>query len=747
MTPSIRTFKALGLRSVRWAALLTVVLVSAAAGFALHALFSPPGPQAASVQGDATEYTCSMHPQIRLDDPDALCPICNMGLIPVVDTGGRSRLRSFSTSPAAAALMEIRTQPVRRRFVDAAIRMVGRIDYDETRLTYVTARMPGRLDRLFVNYTGVQVGSGDHMAEIYSPELLTAQQELLQASQSVQRLGEQDSEFLRSTTRASLQSAREKLRLWGLTTEQIDAIIDTGKVTDHLTIHSPVSGVVIEKNAKEGSYVQTGMRIYTVADLSRMWVRLEAYESDLAWLRYGQKVEFTVQAFPGETFSGTVSFVDPVLDLETRTVNLRLIVENPDRRLKPGMYVRAIAHSRVAAGGRVMDPDLAGKWISPMHPEIVKDQPGQCDVCGMDLVPAEELGFVSAEDAAARPLVIPASAPLITGKRAVVYVRTDPSLLDLQSVTDWGGLIATLRGHVLAREAAALREPEAQASSPMDVFWSLLPEALREDLMEVSLESPPLDVRHRFVRAVNEILREQDLNLLADWKVETLDAETRGLIELGPRSLTPHRRTRLNRMLLSSLVSGVFGKARQGPTFEGRQIVLGPRAGDWYLVRQGLNEGQEIVTRGAFKIDSALQIQARPSMMEEQSLGPEFSGQTPPLPLDPTNRKQMLRVIEVGQSLQVREDSASLNSLHSRAMVLVQAIDQVQPDRMAPTSLLLWRELSMRMENLAVLLGETDSPAEAQGYLQELDKLLETVGDRYELAGALTRPAGGGHDH
>jgi len=156
-----------------------------------------------------------------------------------------------------------------------------------------------------------------------------------------------------------------------------------------------------------------------------VWVNLRAYESDLMWLRYGQNVEFTSVAYPGEKFSGTISFIDPVLDPRTRTVKVRVNASNADGRLKPGMFVKASVHTKIAAGGKVMDAALAGKWICPMHPSVIKDTVGECDICEMDIVPAESLGYVSGSGSAkgAAPLVIPASAVLLTGKRAVVYVR------------------------------------------------------------------------------------------------------------------------------------------------------------------------------------------------------------------------------------------------------------------------------------------------------------------------------------
>ncbi len=428
-----------------------------------------------------TRWTCSMHPQIKLPKAGK-CPICFMDLIPLEtgddDAGGP---RELSVSEHSARLMEIETVPVERRFVTTDVRMVGKIDYDETRVAYITAWVPGRLDRLFVDYTGVPVKKGDHMVELYSPELLSAQEELIQALNATKALEHSDVSIVRDTAEATVLAVREKLRLWGLTPAQIEAIGQRGKPDDHITIYAPSGGIVIHKNAQEGMYVNTGTRIYTIADLSHVWVNLDAYESDLAWLRYGQRVEFTAEAYPGEIFKGTISFIHPVLNEATRTVKIRVNVPNEDGRLKPGMFIRAVAKANVATGGRIADAALAGKWISPMHPEVVKDGPGECDVCGMPLVRAETLGFVgTAPTEDDKPVVIPASAPLLTGKRAIVYVA--------------------------------------------------LP-------------------------------------------------------------------------------------GKEKPTFEGREIVLGPRAGEYYLVKHGLDVGERVVTRGAFKLDAELQIRAKPSMM------------------------------------------------------------------------------------------------------------------------------------
>lgn len=467
----------------------------------------------------ASVWTCAMHPQIRQPEPGP-CPICGMDLIPVVsqdDDSGNPRVLTMSES--AKKLAEIQTVSVKREYVEHELRLVGKIEYDETRLKYITAWFPGRLDRLYVDYTGTPVKTGDHLAEIYSPAILTDQEALLQAKQSAARSNGSTVNPALANRNQTLERARERLRLLGLTEQQIADIEEKGVASERVNFYSPMDGIVVDKMALEGGYVETGSRIFTIADLSHVWVKLDAYESDLQWIHYGQEVEFTSVSFPGEVFKGRVSFIDPFLNQQTRTVKVRINVDNHDGKLKPDMFVRAVVHSKVNAAGEIYDQMLAGKWICPMHPEIIKDETGVCDICGMPLVNAESLGYVDAEDKDHEPpLVIPASAPLITGKRAVVYVKV-----------------------------------------------------------------PDTDK----------------------------------------------------------------------PTFEGREIVLGPRLKDHYIVQSGLEEGEEVVVKGNFKIDSALQLQAKPSMMSPEGgvmtgghqhgeITPQAQNQLPSIPVIPTEALQDL---------------------------------------------------------------------------------------------------------
>ncbi len=531
----------------------------------------------------ATTWTCSMHPQIKLPKAGK-CPICYMDLIPLDlgddDDGG---LRELSVSENSAKLMDIETTEVVQRFVTASVRMVGKIDYDETRVSYITAWVPGRLDRLFVDYTGVPVKKGDHMVELYSPELLSAQEELLQAIEATKRLSESDVSIVRDTTEATVVAVREKLRLWGLTPEQIEALELRGKAEDHVTIYAPSGGIVVHKNAQEGMYVSTGTRIYTIADLSQIWVNLDAYESDLTWLRYGQQVQFTAESYPGETFTGSISFIHPVLNQATRTVKVRVNVPNEDGRLKPGMFVRAVAAANVATGGRVMDSALAGKWISPMHPEIVKDEPGACDVCGMPLVRAESLGYVGQEPTPEdRPLVIPASAALLTGKRAIVYVAV-----------------------------------------------------------------PGADK----------------------------------------------------------------------PTFEGREIVLGSRAGDYYLVKHGLTAGERVVTKGNFKLDAELQIRAKPSMMTPDGggggatqAGDDTAPQGPQV--SALIKSQLHDVIAAAKAVAAAMSGDDLTQSLEAYRALDTTVSAIDGETLSGHAAMLWKEYAMLLGNDAAEGASVKTTAE-----------------------------------
>ncbi|MAQ13834.1 MAG: efflux transporter periplasmic adaptor subunit [Sandaracinus sp.] len=323
-----------------------------------------------------TIWTCSMHPQIRQPAPGQ-CPICGMDLIPV-EPGD-----SMETDPdqvvlsdRAKALAAVRTTPVRRiQSGGARVRLLGQVDYDETTLKTITAWIGGRIDRLHLDVTGERVRRGQVVATLYSPEVYAAQQDLITARRQLARMSSA-SELARSAARATLDSARERLRLLGIPARELERMEDADGPRRHVTVRSPFAGTVIERLATEGAYVETGSPLYRIADLTRLWVQLDAYESDLPHLAVGQTVELEIEALPGEIVEGRVAFVDPVIDPRRRTARVRIAISNPDRELRPGMFVEAV-------------------------------------------VRGEAEGENGAE---AQPLVIPASAPLFTGRRSIVYV-------------------------------------------------------------------------------------------------------------------------------------------------------------------------------------------------------------------------------------------------------------------------------------------------------------------------------------
>jgi multidrug efflux pump subunit AcrA (membrane-fusion protein) len=653
------------------------------------------------------KWTCSMHPYIQKDKAGK-CPICAMDLIPLKTGDGQmTGLRQLAVSPAARALMNIDVFPVERRYVETEVRMVGKVDYDETRLKHITAWVSGRLDRLFVDFTGTEVKKGYHLVYIYSEELYAAQQELIEALKSARLRGGAKSRFDIGGIDL-VESSREKLRLLGLTQEQINEIEQRDKPSDHMTIYSPMSGIVIEKLRQAGDRVRVGDRIYTVADLNQVWVKLDAYESDLVWIRYGQQVEFTTEAYPGETFLGRIAFIDPVLDEKTRTVKVRVNVPNLQGKLKPKMFVRAIVRAKVAGGGRVIDPDFSGKWISPMHPEIVKDQPGVCDICGMPLVRAESLGYVTPQQGnVTSPLVIPASAALVTGTRAVVYVQMPNQPDGLQEALQaLGGAIevrsmSDVRAAFASVEKALTQPNDGLVTASAKRLWDEVSSPLKADVKKGRTVQQPKEAEEIFTR------------------------------------LTKNMET----------VRDHFGPANQS-TFEGRVIVLGPRAGDYYLVKHGLQEGELVVTRGNFKIDAEIQIQAKPSVMTPEGGGGGGHdhgghGESMQKKSDQLASKMELPVA-LGRKLQqlnaayqeiaTAYKKGDSDDLRAKYDAFGKILDSIDATLLSGHTKMQWREFSMLLGNDVAEGRDVSQIEDIQRVFQSLAKTMKRVDAQFDLS-------------
>ena len=300
----------------------------------------PEGPGAES-GAQAEVYTCPMHPSVVSDRPGA-CPVCGMALVrksaaAAMDSAAMGDLRSVSLSPTQRMTANVSTVPATRRPMARTIRMIGSVAYDERRFAIVTARFPGRIEKLTVLCCGPVVRKGETMVELYSPEAVAAQQEYLVAVAGSPDSGEGGG----GGAPGFAGNARQKLLLWGFTDEDLEHLRATRTPQFLVPVRAPISGTVLKKNADLQRYVATGENLYEIADLSEVWAMLEVYESDLRYLAVGQEVFITTQAYPGERYRGRVTLVEPVVDPRTRTVRVRAEVPNPLRRLKPNMYVSA----------------------------------------------------------------------------------------------------------------------------------------------------------------------------------------------------------------------------------------------------------------------------------------------------------------------------------------------------------------------------------------------------------------------
>jgi membrane fusion protein, copper/silver efflux system len=546
--------------------------------------------QAMAEAAAAAVWTCSMHPQVRQPDFGA-CPICGMDLIPAAsddDGNDDSELPRLSVSARSAALMNVQTWPVERREITVEKPLLGRVLFDESRTYDVVVRSDSFIERLFTNFSGVAVRRGDALAELYSPNIYAAAEELLTAV----RMGDSPGgAFL-------LRDARQRLRLLDVSDKAIDQIIESGEAPRTFTVDSIFDGVIIEMGGKQGNWLPTGQPLVKIVDTSTMWVWLDVFERDLPLVHYAQPVTFTVRSLPGQEFTGTVAFVPPGLDRQSRSFKVRLNVPNPNGILRDGMFVQAVLEASINAQGSAVPPDLEGQWISPMHPEVAKDGPGDCDVCGMDLLSAEELGLVAGEYEA--PLLIPAAAALITGRRAVVYVR--------------------------------------------------IPNAER-------------------------------------------------------------------------------------PTFEMRQVELGPRAGDSFVVFSGLEEGEQVVTNGNFKIDSELQLRGRRSMMsapkrgepEEPKAGEELfqvvaSGPVP-VEFGAGVKRLVDYYLELAEGLALDDLAAARVGADGMTTVLA----AMRPDLLAAEDRSGWGDWSDRMDAALAGMRAAEDIAGVRDRLQSATQLLEVA--------------------
>ena len=470
-----------------------LIISLAIALFTLGWWFGPPPEKketATKSSASDTTWTCSMHPQIHQPKP-GLCPICAMDLIPL-EAGESGGIRQVSISAEASALLDIRVSPVTALAENATreISAFGTITHDERLVSSITARIDGRIDQLFADYIGSHLHKDEPLAELYSPEIYLAQKELIEARDSTN-----------STVKNALYNAAlRKLELLEIAPQDIATILTAEQPSDRITIRSPRSGIVWMKNVVSGTYVKTGDPLFTVVDHTTVWLSLDVYEEDLPAMEENLTVTFTINAIPGENFTGKIDYIDHRIDPVQRVGHVRIDVPNPHNLIKPGMFASAEIHAKIPTGETLV--------------------------------------------------TVPESSVLRTGDRAIVYVRSS-------------------------------------------------------------------------------------------------DTE---------------------------------------PTFDGREVLLGALIGDRYIIRQGLAEGENVVTRGAFKLDSELQLKAKPSMMNPTAGFEEKPAHSAPEDL----AGQWQPILRSLARMDTENFSEEIETMQT-------AITAVSKTTFQPDTLNLWNEFSNRL--------------------------------------------------
>lgn len=448
-----------------------------------YLLFRNDNPSSEEHEHDLTEgngiWTCSMHPQIRQNEPGS-CPICGMDLIPLENEEENLDPLAISMSPTAMQLANVQTAIIGSSGSSKSLKLTGKIQSDERRIFTQTSHIPGRIEQLMVNFTGEYISKGQVIAQVYSPELVTAQQELLQAAK------------IKDSQPELFGAAKEKLRNWKLLDSQIDQIIASGNLIKNYPIKANVSGYVTEKLANSGDHVTQGQALYTVSDLSKVWVLFDIYESDLGWIKIGDVIEYTIQSIPGKTFSGNISYIDPLIDPASRVAKARVEVSNTELALKPEMFVSGTLRNESNNNENTITvPKSAVLWTGKRSVVYVKStsQRGiSFSLREITLGPSlgdsyvVESGLNGGEEIAVNGTFSIDAAAQLAGKPSMMSPDGTSALMEHNHDEIQGAISG-------AKTSFAISEQAKNALKPVYVNYLLLKDALTNDDLKTSIDA------------------------------------------------------------------------------------------------------------------------------------------------------------------------------------------------------------------------------------------------------------------
>lgn len=557
-----------------------------------------------AAEGEHVEYYCPMHPNVIKDEPGK-CPLCGMPLSKRAKTAGPTSLPAgvlaqVNLTPQKIELGRLAVASVDYRLMTHEIRSVGTVDYNQTGQRTISARIKGRLDKLYVDSVGQQVKKGEPLADIYSPELLVAQDELLSAAKSAAAAASKN-DFAAQAARDLLASARKKLQLWDITDEQIDRIIKDGKTQKHVTIYSPIDGIVTDKKVVEGRYVMEGEELYSVADLSTVWLQAKIFESDLGDAPIGTVVEVTCTAYPKEVFPGKVTFLAYSVDPATRTVAARIQVDNPEYKLRPGMFAAAVIRQ---PAGKVEYVDAAAR---PAPVQVATYELAKAYLAVSEALASDKTDDDALEKLMQQTEAVAAKAPQAAGLVAAIRKMHGQAIAGQRDAF----VSASAEMIKLAKLSPPKDLPLWVANCPMKPGdWLTAGQAIRNPFYgSEMLECGSITGQIKYDPAAAGIITEGQFAY--GYYCPLHPDELKAKPEDCDLDKLPRKFARLEKVLTvpeSAVIDTgtrkvVYRQSAAG-TYDMIEVTLGPRSGEFFPVLTGLKSGDQVVTQGAFLVDA-----------------------------------------------------------------------------------------------------------------------------------------------